>query len=224
MGEPLRDELCRQADKIARDCDRASIRDSLISAGWYRMNLWLGVASVLLAGMSASLAGAHMSGTQSFVDHSVVQLSIAMLASGSGILTSVVTFLAPAEKANVYHEYSNRYWALRDRIRRFVTIECISEMPTARLKQEFDKLLSERIELDSKHPLVPEWVYAQAGEKLKEKVLRNRRAEEAESASRSVQEAASNPAAAAAPAKEGDDRPLLRVAAKRADDGGTSIG
>src|SRR5690348_14004347 len=113
MSEPLRDELCRQADKIARDCDRASIRDSLISAGWYRMHLWLGVASVLLAGMSASLAGAHMSG-QSFVDHSIVQLSIAILASGSGILTSVVTFLAPAEKANIYHEYSNRYWALRD--------------------------------------------------------------------------------------------------------------
>src|SRR5882757_1981946 len=125
MSQELRQEIRSQAHKISKDCDRASIRDSLISASWYKLNLWLGLASAVLAGTIASFAGADLKGL-TIINESSGKLIVAVLASSSAILTSVLTFLAPSEKANIYHEYSNRYWALRDQIRKFVRIECIS--------------------------------------------------------------------------------------------------
>jgi len=172
MSQELRQEIRSQAHKISKDCDRASIRDSLISASWYKLNLWLGLASAVLAGTIASFAGADLKGL-TIINESSGKLIVAVLASSSAILTSVLTFLAPSEKANIYHEYSNRYWALRDQIRKFVRIECISAADIKHLKREYEKLLQERIELDKKHPLVPEWVYNEAGKKLEQKKKRN---------------------------------------------------
>jgi len=181
MSQQLHEEIQAQAEKIARDCDRASIRDSIISAGWYRKNLWLGVASAVLAGIIASLAGADISGmlTDYALKEPIVKIFVALLASSSAILTSVVTLLSPAEKANVYHDYSNRYWALRDRIRKFARIECASDAEIEHLKSQYEKLLEERIDLDRKHPVVPEWVYDVAGMRLRAKERRNRLSEPA---------------------------------------------
>ena len=58
------------------------------------------------------------------MDQSFAQLGVALLATASAIMTSVVTFLAPSEKANIYHEYSNRYWALRDANQKVCEIDC----------------------------------------------------------------------------------------------------
>jgi hypothetical protein len=181
MSQQLLDEIRAQSEKIAKDCDRASIRDSILSANWYRWNLRLGVGSALLTALVASVTGGAYKGL--LPDHlaaeSWVQLGLTMMASLSALLTTIVTFLAPAEKANIYHEHSNRYWAMRDRIRKFARIECLSTGDVDRLKSQYETLLDSRIELDLKHPIVPEWVYDAAGERLRAKINRNNVPDEA---------------------------------------------
>jgi hypothetical protein len=215
----LRVEIQRLAEKIARDCDRASIRDSLMSAAWYRYNTWLGMASALMAGAAAAVAGLNLKGI-SFPDYlqPFVSLIVALLASCSAMLASVVTFLAPAEKASVYHEYSNRYWALRDRIRKFANLDCRSIEDDERLKLLFENLLNERIELDRKHPLVPEWVYGLAGAKLKEKEIRNNgTAAGASGATQSAATGADEHSPTASPEHSSDQLVLVRVHGKAAE-------
>jgi hypothetical protein len=187
MNEHICVKIRAQAEKIAKDCDRASIRDSLISARWYRWNLWLGLPSAILAALVAVLvSGGDESDLKSIIDQKKIHLLVILLASTSAILTSVVTFLTPSQKANVYQEFSNRYWALRDRIRKFALLECTSDASFKALKVAYEKLLQERIELDSKHPPVPEWAYRKAGKKLREKIERNQIPDEMPSGSNPI--------------------------------------
>lgn len=220
MADPeLRAEIQRLAEKIARDCDRASIRDSLMSATWYRYNSWLGMASALMAGTAAAVAGLNLKGI-SFPEYlqPYVSVIVTLLAACSAMLASVVTFLAPAEKASVYHEYSNRYWALRDRIRKFANLDCRSTEDDDRLKLLFENLLNERIELDRKHPLVPEWVYGRAGSKLREKEIRNNGlATDGSETTKSAATAADQHSSAAGPDHSSDQLVLVRVAGKAAE-------
>ena len=49
MRTPLHQLIAQQATRIAVDCDRAAIRDSLVSAKWESVNVRLGVASAVTA-------------------------------------------------------------------------------------------------------------------------------------------------------------------------------
>jgi len=112
-----------QAWKIEEDCERAAIHDALVSARWYKYNLWLGLASTITAAAAGFVAG---SGSEhvAAISWLAAKMGIAFLALLSAVLASTLTFLAPAEKANAFQQTSNKYHALREQLRFFVNNRC----------------------------------------------------------------------------------------------------
>jgi hypothetical protein len=159
-----------QAGKIEEDCERAAIRDALVSARWHRWNLRLGLASTITAAAAGFLAGsgADLLKIASWADS---KLFIAFLALLSAVLASTLTFLAPSEKANAYQQTSNKYHALRERIRFFRNSRCADGGKG--LETELESIITEKLKIDVDHPILPEWAYRKTHAKIKEKIVRN---------------------------------------------------
>ncbi|NDV86105.1 SLATT domain-containing protein [Aurantimonas aggregata] len=171
----LQDAIMSQATKIAEDCERAAIRDALLSGQWNAINLWLGLSAALAAALSAALAGAEFLHAGDSQRGGLYSGAAAIIAS---VATAVLTFLKPSEKAASYQQYSNKYHALRDRIRSFVAIVPHREDPDVDPLGEFEKLLQEKRQIDAEHPILPEWAYRKAHEKMKAKLARKREFQE----------------------------------------------
>ena len=181
--------VAEQALKIGVDCDRAAIRDSLISARWDYANFWLGLASAVTAAMAAFFAGsggeivgssAPRAAAAAASEPSYAHVFASGVALISAILASILTFLVPSAKATSYHQFSNKYHSLRDRIRSFVRIRCLEATPPDELMKEFESLLEEKRSIDTDHPVVPERYYRMAVEKMEEKIRRNQKIKELE--------------------------------------------
>jgi hypothetical protein len=164
MTDKLTGLICDQAQKIEADCDRASVRDSLASARWDRINLWLGTFSAAAAALAAFLAASNETNLN------VYAAASALL---SAILGSILTFLTPAKKSENFHKFSNRYQALRDMFRVFIAIRCAEEGDVQLLKKEFQALLAEKQKIDSDHPVIPERYYGKAVKIIQERIKRN---------------------------------------------------
>ena len=165
--------IAEQARKIEEDCERAAIRDALISARWYRWNLWLGLTSTIAAAIAGLLAGSasdllQLAGAQAAQDKSGM---VALFALASAVLASILTFLSPSEKANAFQQTSNKYHSLRERLRFFRYTKCADNGSCP--EEELEKMIAEKQEIDTDHPIVPEWSYERAHQKIKEKIKRN---------------------------------------------------
>lgn len=175
MSDALVMELVsHQAHKIEADCDRASVRDSLVSAKWYQRNLYLGISAAALAAIAAFTAGNRGLDTHDVVFKYLIPSSALL----SAIFSSILTFLAPAQKAETYHKFSNRYHSLRDRIRAFIAFKCVEGVDDEALKNEFHALLVKKQEIDADHPVVPERYYAKAVEVIERRIDRNKKLKE----------------------------------------------
>jgi hypothetical protein len=179
MVQQMHELVAEQAIKIGVDCDRAAIRDSLISARWESSNFWLGIASAVAAAVAAFCVGNSGDILTASSAPGDAKTYANVFASGaalfSAILASILTFLAPSAKATTYHQFSNKYHSLRDRIRSFVRIHCIEGISADDLKKRFESLLEEKRSIDADHPVVPERYYRKAVEKMEEKIKRNQR-------------------------------------------------
>src|SRR5689334_2234902 len=148
----MREAITEQGRALEESCEKGAIRDTLLAASWYQVNLWLGLSSAITAALAAFVAGKgevllHLLG------HNGAEMA-AILALMSAILTSTLTFLAPSEKAGAYHHFSNKLRALRDRVRSFIEIDCAMGGKDAHLGDKFTRLVRERSEIDSSHPIV----------------------------------------------------------------------
>ena len=184
MRMPLHQLIAQQATRIAVDCDRAAIRDSLVSARWESVNVWLGVASAVTAAAAAFCIanGAVLLANTGLTDNATTYANV--FASGSALvsalLAAILTFLMPAAKATTYHHFANKYHSLRDRIRTFAAIRCTEEASGDELTQEFKQFLDEKRAIDAEHPIVAESYDRAAVEKMEERALRNQRIQELE--------------------------------------------
>jgi hypothetical protein len=158
-----------QAWKIEIDCERAAIRDALVSSQWYKWNLFLGLASTISAAVAGFLAGAGNDfQVEKWVDAKTLVPFFAFL---SAVLASILTFLAPSEKANAFQQTSNKYHALRERIRYFRNSKCVGG--ATGLEAQLEGIIDEKQKIDVDHPILPEWAYPKAHKKIKEKLARN---------------------------------------------------
>lgn len=175
-AEPL--SIAKQAKKIEADCERAAIRDALVSSRWSRRNLRLGLASAIAAAVAAFVAG---NGSESLnflkvlhivgADFNSEKSVIALFAMISAVLTSVLTFLRPSQFAESFQESSNKYHAMREQLREF-----INRPETQRMEAGgFDalrKFIEEKRDIDTTHPIVPEWAYEKAQWRIQKKLIR----------------------------------------------------
>ncbi|HLZ03251.1 MAG TPA: SLATT domain-containing protein [Bradyrhizobium sp.] len=163
--------VAEQAWKIEEDCERAAIRDALVSTRWYKYNLGLGLASAITAAVAGFLAG---SGSEriALLSWADSKLLVSFFALASAVLASTLTFLAPAEKANAFQQTSNKYHALREKLRYFINNRCNED--GVNLASELQVFMLEKQEIDADHPILPEWAYKRAHQKVRDKVIRNK--------------------------------------------------
>jgi len=164
----MRDAIREQGRALEESCEKAAIRDTLLAARWHQVNLWLGLSSVIIAALAAFAAGKGEVLLQ-LMGHHGAEIA-AVLALISAVLTSTLTFLAPSEKAGTYHHFSNKLRALRDRVRSFIEIDCPLGGKDATLCDKLTRLVREKSEIDSTHPIVPCWAYDRAYVEMKKKI------------------------------------------------------
>jgi hypothetical protein len=180
MADPLKTStpgnepksIREQAQAIEEDCERAAIRASLVSAKWDGRNLWLGLSSAIAAAVAAFVAGnEHFSIPEGISLPAILkdnaQFAASFFAVVSAILTSALTFLAPSKKAESFHESSNKYRGLRERLRLFIN-------GAATDKKTLADFVEQKQDIDVSHPIVPEWAYKKAHQRLIKKRIRNR--------------------------------------------------
>jgi len=165
----VREVVREQGRALEQSCEVSAIRDTLLAASWHRANLWLGASSAIIAALAAFSAG---NGGEQVAHASWVFALI------SAILTSTLTFLAPSERANAYHDFSNKLRALRDRVRILVEIDCNQNGRDAALRDKFERLMREKSEIESTHPIVPCWAYKKSYGEMKKKVQRKQSLQE----------------------------------------------
>jgi hypothetical protein len=183
---PMRKVVREQAGELEESCEKGAIRDTLIAARWHRWNLWLGMSSAIVAAIAAFAAG--KAGIFNDIPLPYREDIPPLLALVSAVLTSILTFLAPSERACSYHTFSNKLRALRDKARCLIEIDCSQGRKDHALYDKFERLVREKSEIDASHPIVPNWVYDQAYVKMRRK-LANKRSlrEEKENSSASIQ-------------------------------------
>jgi hypothetical protein len=164
----IREVIREQGRALEESCEKGAIRDTLLAASWHRVNLWLGLSSVITAALAAFVAGKGEALLQ-LMPHHGAEIA-AVFALISAILTSTLTFLAPSEKAGAYYHFSNKLRSLRDRVRSFVEIDCALGSKDAALCDKFARMVRERSEIDSSHPIVPNWAYDRAYVEMKKKI------------------------------------------------------
>src|SRR5262249_45304759 len=154
-------------------CEIGAIRDALLAAKWHRTNLWLGTLAAITAALAAFVGGNGQI-IQEFVPHGARGAMIAsVFALISAVLTSILTFLAPSERAGAYHHFSNKLRALRDKARSFVEIDCaLNNNKDAALSEKLQRLVRQKSEIDSGHPIIPHSSYDKAYVEMKKKFKR----------------------------------------------------
>ena len=184
MRTPLHQLIAQQATRIAVDCDRAAIRDSLVSAKWESVNVRLGVASAVTAAVAAFCIanGAVLLANTGLTENATTYANVFASACAlvSALLAAILTFLAPAGKATTYHHFANKYHSLRDRIRTFAAIRCTEDASGDELTEEFKQFLDEKRSIDTEHPVVAERYDRAAVEKMEERAMRDQRIQELE--------------------------------------------
>jgi hypothetical protein len=179
MRTPLHHLIGQQATRIAVDCDRAAIADALVSAKWDSVNLRLGLASAITAAAAAFCIanGAVLLSNMGITENAATYANV--FASGSALvsalLASILTFLVPSAKAASYHQFSNKYHSLRERIRSFVAIRCTEDASPDALTAEFKSFVEEKHAIDADHPAVGERYDRAAVEKMEERTRRDQR-------------------------------------------------
>jgi hypothetical protein len=171
----LRSLIREQARALYESCEKGSLRDTLIAARWHRWNLYLGVSSAIFAAVAAfakiniaTLLVSTWSMEQDIANTHGSEIA-SILALISAILTSMLTFLSPSEKAGAYHHFSNKIRSLRDRAHSFMEVECVLGTKDTALLDKFERILREKSEIDSSHPIVPNWAYGKTYKELENK-------------------------------------------------------
>jgi hypothetical protein len=110
-----------EAHRIEEDCTHSS--KSHFNAGdrWHRYNFWIGVPSVALSAAA---------GTAFLKDYGMVA---GVMSGVVAVLTSVMTFLKPSERAAIHKNSGDQYLTLRNdsRIFREIEIDQASDVPAA---------------------------------------------------------------------------------------------
>jgi hypothetical protein len=168
----MRAAIKEQAHELEESCEKGAIRDTLVAARWHSINSYLGLSSAIIAAVAAFAAG--KSGIINAIPEPLRADIPPFLALVSAVMTSVLTFLAPSERAGSYHTFSNKLRALRDKARCLIEIDCFQSVKDQALRDKFERLMREKSEIDGTHPIVPNWVYDQAYDKMRRKLANKR--------------------------------------------------
>jgi class 3 adenylate cyclase len=148
---------------LARECERIE-EDSIHSAKghfnagntWRRRHYWIGIpATVLGAGTGAAI----VKGCPELAG---------LLSLAATILTALVTFLKPSERASAHKTAGDQYLALRNDTRFFREIQMLQPEESCNHSEELRALAQRRNELNQGSPEIPRRAFLRARQGIDE--------------------------------------------------------
>jgi hypothetical protein len=147
--------LRREAERIEEDATYSSKSHFNAEGTWERRHYWLGIPAAVLA----AIAGA------SFNSHPELASVFALLAS---LLTGLITFLKPNERATMHRAAAGQFLALRNDARLFREVELFQTERLNELPERLKALSATRNELNQKGPSIPRGAFVAARKGIEE--------------------------------------------------------
>ncbi|MFH1976323.1 MAG: SLATT domain-containing protein [Pseudomonadota bacterium] len=142
-----KDEIIKEAQRIEESALYSSKGHFAASHFWTNFHLCVGIPMVVLAAIAGS----------SFISNNnrlggVFSIIIA-------ILSAVMTFLNPNERASTHLNAGNNYDALQNDVRLFRTVECWQGNTEQILSERLKSLSNQKNHLNQGSPQIPWWAY-----------------------------------------------------------------
>ncbi|MGO7078860.1 SLATT domain-containing protein [Rhizobium johnstonii] len=141
LSEQLRAKITIELHRLEEDCSHSGKAHFNASDRWNQFNYWFGIPSVVISAII---------GTALVKDH-VVWASVGSAAVT--VLTALVTFLKPAEKATLHKNSGDQYLALKNDSRVFREITLLKNAEEAAAIEGLEGLTKRRNELNQASPL-----------------------------------------------------------------------
>lgn len=148
--------LCREAERLEEDATYSSKSHFNAEDTWVRRNYWLGVPATVLA----AVAGATL--IKNYPDAASVCALVASL------LTGLMTFLKPNERATMHRAAAGQFLALRNEARFFREIELQQTERLEQLPERLKALSAIRNELNQKSLSIPRRAFVAARKGIEE--------------------------------------------------------
>jgi hypothetical protein len=148
-----KEAIIEEAKRIYENCLYTSKSHFTAANFWTSFHLWIGIPTVILAGIAGTLAFAN------FSYHNILAGILSLIIV---VLTAVTTFLNPKERANIHLKAGNDYDSLLSRIRIFWTIDCWGEEAEEILTDKLKDFAEQRDGLNRGCPQPPKWAFTKA--------------------------------------------------------------
>lgn len=151
-----KEEIIREAKRLSENCLHTSKSHFVEARFWQNSHLWIGVPTVVLAGIAGTLAFSNVKFISGIVSIVVV------------VLTSITTFLNPKDQANAHLNAGNNYDSLMTKLRTFWSIDCWREETDTILMERLRAYSEERDRLNRECPQPAQWAYKKAKKGIEE--------------------------------------------------------
>jgi hypothetical protein len=148
--------LRREAERLEEDAIYSSKGHFNAEDTWVRRNYWLGVPATVLG----AIAGATLIKSQP-----EWATAFTLLAS---LLTGLMTFLKPNERAAMHRAAAGQFLALRNDARFFREIDLLQSDRMGELSERLKELSAARNELNLKSPSIPRRAFVAARKGIEE--------------------------------------------------------
>lgn len=155
MGQRLA-ALRREAERLEEDSTYSSKSHFNAEQVWERRHYWLGIPATAFA----AIAGAAL-----FKSYGELGSALALLAS---LLTGLMTFLKPNERAAMHRVAAGQFLALRNDARIFREVELLQTERLQELPERLKALSATRNELNQKSPSIPRSAFVAARKGIEE--------------------------------------------------------
>lgn len=148
--------LRREAERIEEDATYSSKSHFNAEATWIHRHYWLGVPSTILA----AVAGATLIKSQPDL--------ASFCALAASLLTGLMTFLKPNERAAMHRDAAGKFHALRNDTRFFREVELLQVEKMSELPAQLKVLSTMRNDLNQKSPSIPRRAFVAARKGIEE--------------------------------------------------------
>lgn len=152
----LLNALVKEAERIEEDSIHSAKAHFNAGDTWKRRHYWLGIPATLLGALTGA---AIVKGCPELA---------ALLSLTATLLTALVTFLKPTDRASMHKSAGDQYLALRNDTRFFREIELLESEITCTHSDNLKTLAQRRNELNQSSPEIPRRAFEKARQGIDE--------------------------------------------------------
>lgn len=148
-----REEAIKEAKRIEESLLYSSKGHFAAAQFWSRFHLWIGIPMVVFAALAGAAALRHFDSDGTWAG----SFSLVVV-----VLSAVMTFLNPNEKASAHLNAGNSYDALMNKVRLFWSIECWRQDTDDVVGERVANLSDQKDKLNQNCPQIQFWAYRKA--------------------------------------------------------------